>query len=80
MQAANDPESSLQAKVLPDSVDVKLKVALAFPVDDAGLAVMVVSGGVMSTTHASIAGVGSVLPAASVAPTWKVWLPEAKPL
>jgi len=42
--------------------------------------VMVVSGGVVSTVQVWLAGVGSVLPAGSVARTWKVWLPSARPL
>ena len=45
-----------------------------------GPEVMVVSGGVVSTVHEYVAGVGSVLPAASRARTWKVWLPSARPV
>ena len=66
--------------MLPVSVAVKLKLALVLLVADGGAAVMLVSGATVSTVQEKLAGVGSVLPAASVARTWKVWLPEAKPL
>src|SRR5207244_6189025 len=42
----------------------------------AGAESMVVFGAVRSTDHVSLAGVGSVLAATSVARTWKVWLPS----
>ena len=38
-----------------------------------------VFGAVVSTVHVCEAGVASVCPAASVARTWKVWLPSARP-
>jgi hypothetical protein len=44
-----------------------------------GLAAIDVSGGEMSTVQVKLAGVGSVLPAGSVARTWKLWLPSASP-
>ncbi len=69
MQAANALPSKLQAKVLPASVEVKLKLAALLVVVAVGPAVMLVSGGVMSIIQAKAAGVGSVLPAASVART-----------
>jgi hypothetical protein len=51
---------------------VKLKLAeLLFEGLD-GLEVIVVSGGVVSTAQVKLAGVGSVLPALSIALTWKV--------
>ena len=80
MHEAKVALSKLHAKVLPDSVDVKLKLALVLVVDDEGLALIVVSGGVVSMVQEKLAGVESVLPAASVARTWKVWLPADKPL
>ena len=58
----------------------KLKLALLLVLMAGGAAVMVVSGGVVSTVQVKLAGVGSALPAASVARTWKLWLPSAKPL
>src|SRR5206468_10899506 len=42
------------------------------------LEVMVVVGGVRSTVQVWLAGVASVLPAASVARTSKVWLPAVR--
>jgi adenine deaminase len=80
VQAAKAPASSLQAKVLLALVDVKLKLALVLLVTAAGLAVMVVSGNEVSIVQVKLAGVGSVLPAESVAWTWKVWLPAARAL
>jgi hypothetical protein len=44
-------------------VDVKLKLALVLLVSAAGLAVMVVSGAVVSMVQVKLAGVGSVFPA-----------------
>ena len=46
----------------------------------AGPAVIEVSGAAVSIVHVRLAGVGSVFPAASVAFTWKVWLPTARPV
>ena len=81
VQAAKAPASSLQAKVLPLSVAVKLKLALVLVVTAAGLAVIVLSGAVASRMiQVKLAGDASVLPAASMARTWKLWLPTAKPL
>ena len=53
-------------------VAVKLKVAPELLVVAGGLAVIVVSGGVTSIVQVKLAGVESVLPAVSVARTWKV--------
>ena len=36
-------------------------------------------GAVASIVHVWVAGVASTLPAGSVARTWKVWLPSARP-
>jgi hypothetical protein len=65
--------------VLPPSVDVKLKPAVVAFVGFGGLAVIEVSGGAASIVQVYPAGVGSVLPAGSVARTWKVWLPVESP-
>jgi adenine deaminase len=80
VQAAKEPASSLQAKVLPASVAVKLKLALVLLVVADGLAVIVVSGAVASIVQVKLAGVASTLPAGSMARTWKVWLPSVKAL
>ena len=37
-------------------------------------------GAFVSIVQVKVAGVGSVLPAGSVARTWKVWEPSARPL
>ncbi len=61
------------SKVLP-SVEVKLKLALTSCCSgSAGAPVMLVFGAVVSMVHVKLAGVASVLPAGSVAVTWKVW-------
>ena len=59
-----------------------LKVKLAPPLfdNDGGALVIAVSGATVSTVQLNTAGVGSGLPAGSVACTWKLWLPSAKPL
>jgi hypothetical protein len=68
--------SSEQAYVAPVGLsDVKLNEALVAVVGDGGLAVMMVSGGVVSTVQVWVAV--PVLPAGSVAVTVKVWLPAA---
>ena len=66
-------------KVLPDSEAEKLKLAAALFVTVGGVLVNVVSGAVRSMVHVTLAGEASVFPAPSVARTWKVWLPAARP-
>ena len=66
--------------MLPASLDVKAKLALVLLVAAGGLEVMLVSGSVLSITQVKLAGVGSVLLAASVARTSKVCVPAAKPV
>ena len=80
MQLAHAPPSIWQANVLPASVEVKLKLALVEVVGFAGFAVIVVFGAVRSIVQVKLAGVPSVFPAASVALTWKVCEPAARPL
>src|SRR6478672_10364713 len=63
------------SKVEPPSEELNAKVGVVFPDGLEGLESMVVFGGVRSTVHVWLAGVASVLPAVSVARTWKVWLP-----
>jgi hypothetical protein len=72
--------SMLHLNVDPGSLELKLKLALVWFVGFAGEDVIIVSGGVVSTVQVCAAGVGSVLPAGSVALTSKVWLPSASPL
>jgi hypothetical protein len=65
--------------VLFFSVDVNLKFALVLVVGFAGSAVMVVSGGVVSTVHVlAFAGDLSVFPAGSIARTWNECFPSTK--
>ena len=45
-----------------------------------GWAVIVVFGAAVSIVQVKLAGVASVLPAASVARTWKVWEPSPRPV
>src|SRR5436190_2599675 len=74
--AANCPPSTLASNVPPVSVLVAVNVAeLTTAVLD-GAAVIVVSGGVLSTTQVNDAGVASVLPAESRARTSKVCEPS----
>jgi hypothetical protein len=61
-------------------VELKLKLALVEFVVAGGPALIEVSGGVVSTVQVKLAGVGSTLPAASVAVTWKVCDPGARPV
>ena len=71
--------SRLHWKVAPASLE-KLKVALVELVSASGVESRVVLGAVRSTVHEWLAGDASVLPAASVARTWKEWLPAARPV
>ena len=66
-------------KVDPPIVDVKLKLAEVVVTVPEGPAVMDVSGGT-TTVQPWLAGVASTLPAVSVARTWKVCAPPAKPV
>ena len=73
----------VQANVEPASVAVKSNVAVAVLTVPVGPEVIVVSGGVVSvvsTVHVRVAGLGSVLFAASVAATVKVCGPSARPV
>ena len=84
VQGAQEAESSLQAKVEPVSVEVKEKLAAVSVVEAGGEAVIEVLGAVVSggstTVQLSVAGEASVLPAASVARTEKLWAPRAREL
>jgi hypothetical protein len=74
-QLANAPPSIAHWKVAPAS-ELKLKVALALLLGFVGAAEIVVVGATVSIVHVKLAG-ALALPAASVALTWKVWLPSA---
>jgi hypothetical protein len=72
VQALKADPSRLQANVEPVSLAVKLKLGDALLTEPDGPAVIVVSGAIVSTVQVRLAGVGSTLPAESVARTWKV--------
>jgi len=81
VHAANPPPSSWHSVVLPASVAWNANVADVWLVGLAGVLVIDgAGGGAVSTTQVKLAGVASVLPAASVAVTVNVWLPAARPL
>jgi hypothetical protein len=75
-QDAKAPASSAHWKLAPAS-ELKLKLGLTLFDGLLGDAVMLAVGAVVSTVHVYEAGV-PVLPAASVAFTWNVWLPSAR--
>jgi hypothetical protein len=75
LQVANAAPSNEHANVAGASVLAKEKVAPVEPLGLAGEAVIDVSGATESTVHVKLAGVASVLPAASLAFTWKVCEP-----
>ena len=79
VQVLKAAPSRLQANVDPGMVDVKLKLAEVVVTVHEGPAVIVVSGGT-TTVQLWLAGVASTLPAESVACTWKVCAPPAKPV
>ena len=78
--ATNEPESSLHWNVEPDSVEENANVAVLALLLPEGPLVMLVSGATVSTVQLNEAGVGSVLPVESVAFTWKVCDPCARPV
>jgi hypothetical protein len=59
---------------------MKLKLGALVLLGLVGWAVMVAVGAAVSIVHVCVAGVWSVLPAVSVAFTWKVCEPSATPL
>src|SRR6266496_3923271 len=78
-QAPNGSESKRHSKLAPGSEE-KPNDGEALVVSPEGPESIVVSGGAVSTVKLREAGVGSVLPAASVARTRKVWEPSARAL
>ena len=63
----------------PPSDEENSKLGAGLPLGSLGAVSIVVCGAIVSTVQANVAGVGSTLPAASVARTWKVWLPSPRP-
>ena len=80
MHAANAPLSSLHWNVDPVSLAVNEKAAVVWFVGFCGCAEIVVFGAFVSTVHVKLAGVESVLPAASVALISTVCEPSARPV
>jgi len=74
-QVVQPPPSMRHSKVEPDSLELKERSGVVLFDGSVGEESMVVFGAVRSTVHVELAGVESVLPAWSVARTWKVWLP-----
>jgi len=72
MQPAKAPPSREHWNVDPASVEVNSKLALVTLAGLAGALVMLVSGPVTSISQLKLAGVESVLPAASDASTLKL--------
>ena len=66
--------------VEPTSDDENVNVASGLFVAPDGPVRIVVSGAVVSTLQVAVAGVGSGLPAESVAMTLTVWVPSLSPL
>ena len=82
MQAAKLPSSSLHSKLatpVPASVPLKVNDAELVALGFDGLLSIVVSGTAVSIVQVNDAGVGSTLPAPSIARTWKEWLPSERP-
>ena len=84
MHEAHEPESSWHANVDPDSLELNANDALVEVVEALGPESIVVFGGVVSDgaviVHVCVAGLASVLPAASVARTLKLCEPALSPL
>ena len=80
LQGVKPLPSNRHSKVLPTSDELNVKLALVSAVGSVGFVRMKVSGPVVSTTQVKLAGVASILPAASIARTWKVCEPSARPL
>ena len=82
MQAEKLATSSLHSKPatpVPVSVPLKVNDAEPVPLGSDGWLSIVVSGAAASIVHVNESGVGSALPAPSIARTWKVWLPSDRP-
>ena len=77
-QSAAEAESRRHSKEEPGSSAEKPKLGLELEVVPVGPESIWVSGAPESIVKLREAGVGSVLPAGSVALTSKVWLPSAR--
>ena len=80
LQEDQPPPSSWHSKVEPPSLELKEKSAAAELLGSLGCAVIVVFGAAVSIVQVKLAGVASVLPAASVARTSKVCEPWLRPV
>ncbi len=78
VQLAKFPPSRLHWKVAFGSFEENVKVGVGSAVAPDGPVSIVVSGGIPSTTMFRESGVGSMLPAASIARTSKVWGPSLR--
>jgi hypothetical protein len=78
VQLVKAAPSKLHSKLEDPSLELKVNVALVSLVGSVGPESIVVSGAAVSTVQECEAGVGSVLPAGSVALTSNVWLPSAR--
>jgi hypothetical protein len=79
-QDAKAAPSSEHSNVTPDSLDEKLKLALVLDVSADGAEEIVVSGATVSIVQVWVAGVGSRLPAESLARTRNSCEPPARPV
>src|SRR5262245_12168542 len=77
-QGAQEPESTRHSKLDPAWSESKVKVGVGSLVGPVGPVRMAVSGSAVSTVMLRVAGVWSVLPAGSVARTWKLWGPSLR--
>ena len=78
--ALQAPPSRRHSNVEPPSLELKPKSASVELAGSLGCDVIVVFGGPVSSDHVKLAGVGSVLPAGSVARTSKACDPSARPV
>jgi hypothetical protein len=78
--AVNGALSSDTTKLAPLSFASKANIATRLFTVPLGPEVMVVCGGVASTSHVKLAGAASTFPAPSMARTAKVWEASVRPL
>jgi hypothetical protein len=80
VHALHEPPSIRHSKLEPPSVEVNEKLAPVALVGSLGCAVIDEFGAALSTVQVKDAGDASVLPAASIARTSKVWEPSPRPV
>jgi hypothetical protein len=80
VQAVKAAPSSEHWKLEPASLEENVKLALVLLVTAGGPESIAVCGALESTVQLWAAGLASVLPAGSVARTWKVCGPELRPV